>query len=236
MVDYIIIENNSQYRKIYKDIIDKTMFNNNILYQIYEYNKLNCNIAKEIIKNKNYKIYLVDINPKNQKIITNIVKNIRKYDLFGEIIFLYSNEILIEQLFKSIRKIYCLIEKIQGMREILKKELKNIINHYISCNKFFLLDKKGSIEVSLDSILYIYRETTERKLYVVTECGKFPVNLTISKALEKCDCNFKQIHRACIVNTNKVLLYNWNENYFILKNNKKVYMCSKKYKSNIKDV
>lgn len=232
MVEYIIIDSNAQYRKIYKEIIDKVMFKNNIIYQIGEYKKIDCNLGKEISKNCNYKIYLVDINNKTQKVITNVVKNIRRYDLYSEIIFLYSSDMILDTIYKSVRKIYCSIEKIQGMCDVLKKELTNIVNHYLHNNKFFLLDKKGNLKISLNSILYIYRETTERKLYVVTENNRYPLNLTITEALEKCDNSFKQIHRACIVNTRKIDVYNWNEHYFVLENNNKVFMCSKKYKDN----
>lgn len=231
MLEYIIIDSNIQYRRIYKEIIDKIMFNNNVIYQIKEYSKIDCNYGKESKENNN-KIYLIDINNKTQKVITNIIKNIRKNDLVSEIILLYPSELSIENIYKSVRKIYCSIEKIQGMCEVLKKELSKIVNNYILNNKFFLLDKKGNLKISLNSILYIYRETTERKLYVVTEYDKYPLNLTITEALEKCGRSFKQIHRACIVNTSKVIIYNWNEHYFVLDNNSKVFMCSKRYKEN----
>ena len=43
---------------------------------------------------------------------------------------------------------------------------------------------------------------------------------------------FIQVHRACLVNPNQVILYNYQEGYFVLKNNRKVFMCSKKYRDN----
>ena len=119
------------------------------------------------------------------------------------------------------------------MNERLKESLTEIIKSYTNDIKFFPLDKKGNKQVALDEILYIYRETIERKVYVITDRDKYPINISLNDSLKYCDTRFKQIHRACIVNTKKVSRYNWNENYFVLNDNQKVFMCSKKYKGSI---
>ncbi len=234
MIDYIVIESQKEYRKIYHEIIDNIMFKNNIVYDIKEENTIDLNNKFSITKNS-LKIYIINICLSNMKSIIKFVNKIREVDLNSEIIFISSDEIINNIILKKARKVYCIIDKMDNLRDKLKKELKNIIKCFINHNDFFPLDKKGDLELSLNSILYIYRETTERKLYVVTETNKYPVSLTLSEALTKCNNNFKQIHRACIVNTDKVILYNWNENYFILNNNEKVFMCSKKYKDIINE-
>lgn len=233
MIDYVIIDNDAKCRNIYKEIIKKIMFPEKIEYQIIEYSKIN-NETNDFIKNDNcYKIFLIDINSYNEENTIKFAQNIRNDDSKSEIIFFCSNEIINEKIYENIRKVYCIIDKIDDLKNTLKTELSNIVKSFISINIFFPLDKKGNLQVSLNNILYIYRETTERKLYVVTYHNKYPVNLCLSKALTLCNNYFKQIHRACIVNTQKVILYNWNENYFVLKNYEKVFMCSKKYKDTI---
>ena len=235
MIDYIIIDNDENYRNTYKEIIKKIMFKQNINYQIYEYTKNPKNIKIILSKNNIFKIYLIDICQNSEYYGINLAKKIRENDYLSEIIFIGSNDIIFEPVFNSVRKIYCIIDKIQGMKEKLKNELHNIVNNFMVVNKFFPLDKKGNMQISLNEILYIYRETTERKIYVVTNREKFPVNMSLVEALSKCDHNFKQVHRACIVNNNQVVFFNWQENYFILKNGSKVLLCSKKYKENVEN-
>lgn len=231
MIDYIIIDNDIKNRKKYKEVIECLMFNKNIIYQIKEYNQNKFDINN--ITSNNYKIYLIDISEETIYYGINIAKKIREQDPNSEIIFLGSLDIIFEPIFKSVRKIYCVIDKISTIKDRLREELNIIINNYLVINSFFPLDKKGNIQICQDDILYIYRETTERKLYIVTNRDKYPINMNLKEAIELCNEHLKQVHRACIVNTLKVSLYNWNENYFVLKNGTKVFMCSKNYKKNI---
>ena len=233
MINYIIIDNDFNARNIYKEVIKTIMFNKNIDYTIEEYNKTQNNINKILTYDHHYKIYLIDINSYSEYYGISIAKKIREKDNLSEIIFIGSKDIIFEPIFNSVRKIYCILEKIQGLKEKLKNELNFIVNHYINQNEFFSLDSKGNMQINTNDILYIYRETSERKTYIVTNYQKYPINLSLKDTLPKCNNNFKQIHRACIVNQNKVSLYNWNKNYFILDNGNQINMCSKKYKNNV---
>ena len=82
-------------------------------------------------------------------------------------------------------------------------------------------------------ILYIYRDTEDRKIIIVTTHNKFSVNLGIQETMDKLDSRFKIVHRACIANTDRVKKYNWSEKYFILDNGLKVDMLSKKYRKEV---
>ena len=82
-----------------------------------------------------------------------------------------------------------------------------------------------------DDILYLYRDTIERKIAIKTVNGNvFLVNKNINQIIEELDDRFIQVHRSCIVNKNRVNVYNWAGGYFILDTNEKVNMLSKKYK------
>ena len=59
------------------------------------------------------------------------------------------------------------------------------------------------------------------------------VNLGVQEVMNYLDARFKIIHRACIVNLDKIDEFNWNHGYFLLNNGEKIYMLSKKYKKEI---
>ena len=233
MIEYILIESEKECRDNYSDIINKIMQKEKIKYQIYEFNKYTSNLKTIIDERSCYKIYLLDVCLNSQTSGIDIAKYIRKSDLNSEIIFITNHDVMFESVFRTVQKVYCFIEKFQNANQKLKKVLDEIITSYVDQNKFFPIDKKGNTQIALNEILYIYRETAERKVYIVTNKGKYPTNLSLNDSLKFCDSYFKQIHRACIVNTKKVIFYNWNENYFLLNNNIRVLMCSKNYKNNI---
>ncbi len=233
MINYIIIENELKYCEAYKSIISKVMEKEQVKYTCQEFNQYNEKLNKVINDTNTFKIYLIDICLNSKKSGIDIAKEIRNIDFSSEIIFITSEDILFEMVFKSVHKVYTFISKHYKMEEILSHELEEIIYYYNQNTKFFLLDKKGDTKVAINEILYIYRETSERKVYVVTKNKKYPTCYNLKEIIELYGNYFIQIHRACLINPNQINMYNWLENYFILKNGKQVFMCSKKYKDNI---
>lgn len=51
-----------------------------------------------------------------------------------------------------------------------------------------------------------------------------------NQIIEDLDERFLQVHRSCIVNKDKVNVYNWAKGYFMLDTGEKVNMLSKAYK------
>ena len=228
MYHFVIIENEEKYRLIYKKIIKELMSKENLYYYINEFTKFNKKLEDFIKDNNTYNIYLIDIHLESKYTGIDIAKEIRKNDLNSDIIFISSQSIMFEAIFKNIPKVFCFISKYQNMEKNLTKSLKTIIYF----NKYMVLDKKGDLKISFKDILYIYRETTERKTYVVTCDDKYSTSLSLKDILLNYQDYFDQIHRACLINPRNIKIYNFIEGYFIAKKDK-VYMCSKKYKDNV---
>lgn len=227
MINYIIIENEEKYcnriKQIINNLMDKKDYHINVFYTLND--KL-----KEIINKELYKIYIIDFYLDSHINGIDIAKLIRNIDYESEIIFIGSQDILFETIFKNIPKVYTFLSKYSNLELTLTTELSQIINNYYNKTKYISLDKKGDIKLALNEILYIYRETVERKLYIVTKDNKYPICLSIKDIVDSYKNYFLQVHRACLVNPTYVVLYNYQEGYFLLKNNTKVFMCSKKYK------
>ena len=233
MLNYIIIENDQKYRDIYKSIINEIMNKSSLKYECQEFIEYSDKLNRIINDNSSFKIYLIDICLDSNKCGIDIANEIRKVDFKSEIIFITGQDFLFETVFKSVHKVYAFIYKHYKMEETLRKELEEIISYYARNMKFFILDKKGNNKVAIKDILYIYRETSERKVYVVTKSKKYPTYLNLRDILELYGKYFIQIHRACLINPKQIDMYNWADNYFVLKNGEQIFMCSKKYKDNI---
>lgn len=73
----------------------------------------------------------------------------------------------------------------------------------------------------------------ERKIIIQTDTNCFKLNLTMAEALSLLDTRFKTVHRACIVNTERVMKYNWSKGTFLLDTGEEVPLLSRKYKKEV---
>ena len=62
--------------------------------------------------------------------------------------------------------------------------------------------------ISLDDILYITKESIERKSIIKTDYSEFKLSKNLNEIAELLDDNFIQTHRACIVNKKRIASYN----------------------------
>ena len=91
------------------------------------------------------------------------------------------------------------------------------------------------LQLYLHSIRYIYRDKEDRKVVIVTDSSSFYINLGVKEILSMLDERFKMVHRSCIVNTDFVESYDWNNSVVILKDGTKVNYLSKKYKKDVQN-
>ncbi len=234
MIKYIVVEDEDFYKSKIINVIDKAMFNNNTAYEVLYFSECNYKLKKEIEDTSVEKVFILDIELKSKYSGLDIAKKIRSLDWDSEIIFITNHDNMFETVHRTIFKIFCFIEKFQNMEDRLENHLKIIIDKKHDNKKFIYSNNKIDMQIYLKDILYIYRDTTERKLVIKTTNNNFLVNLNLSVVLRKLDARFKQVHRACIVNTERVNLYNWGQGYFILDTKERVDMCSRNYKGAFK--
>lgn len=233
MIKFIIVDDELIYKKRIAKVIDKLMFLNNEAYDILTFDCYNSELKKQIEDLSIEKVYILDIELPGKYSGLDISKKIRSLDWDSEIIFITNHDKMFETVYRSVYKIFTFIEKFQNMDERLTADLKTIILKKYDNKKFIYTNAKIDVQIYLKDILYIYRDTTERKLVIKTTNNNFFVNLNISDIIERLDTRFKQIHRACIVNDDRVTLYNWSQGFFILDTKEIVNMCSKNYKDNV---
>lgn len=234
MIRFIIVDDEVDMQKRMKNIILKETFNLKEEIEIKYFNKYNDELQNIIDDQSIRTIYLLDVDL-NEKIDgISIALKIRKNDWNSEIIILTHHDDYFERVYRNIYKVLDFIEKHKNMEERLSSDIKDVINQDYDVNMFKYSTNQVDLQVYNKDILYIYRDTQKRKLVIVTTHNIFLINSTIKTILQKLDYRFKQVHRACIVNTKHVNLYKWNDGSFILDNNEEIFLLSKKYKNNIK--
>ena len=228
MIKFIIVDDDRDEISHIENLLNETVKEDK---KIIGFTKVSAALKKEIENPEERKVYILDIELGNKVSGINIAKMIRDNDWESEIIFITNHDKMFEIAHREVYAVFDFIEKFHDFDRKFKKDIKEILKRNFD-NKMFIY-KANNIELNIyyKTILYIYRDTEERKLIIVTDTNEYKVNLCIKEIFDYLDDRFKQCHRSCIVNTDRVQEKNYKEGYFIVDNEKigKVYMLSKKY-------
>lgn len=229
MIKFIIVDDEIKWIDEYEKIINDVAFNSNKQYEIKKYEKYDEDLHKLILDNSEQKIYLMDLDLDNKHTGMDILREIREEDWDSEIIVLTNHDRMFETVHKEIYKTFDFIEKFDNFEVRLRKDLKKIISKKYDTDKFIYNNNKISLQIYLKDIIYVYRDTVDRKLVIKTTNNQFIVNMPINEMMEKLDDRFIQCHRSCIINDERIVEKNYAQGYFVTDTGEKVDMLSRKY-------
>ena len=232
MINYIVVEDNPLHRKRIEEIINKYMLENDSDYKIRSFEKRTTELDNYIKSENDNNIYVLDFELPNSNAI-DISKYIRTVDWKSPIIVFTAHGGMALETFKQRLQILDFVNK-QYEDEKNLFELFDICFEQLNLRKSLKYKYKGTdYNIEFDKIYYIYRETFERKTYIVTKNKKYMTNFGIKDLLKKLDNNFVVSHRACIINMNKVRALCWNEGKIVFIDDQEIYFLSKKNKKEI---
>lgn len=233
MIKFVIVEDEDVYIKKIKEIIDKIKYKIDEEIKTIEFKSMNNELLSTIRSNDTRTIYILDIELKNSKSGIEIASLIRENDWDSEIIFITNHDKMFETAHRSVYEVFDFIEKYYNLEKRLTKDLKVILSKNVDKKVFTYKGRNIDLQVYLHSIKYIYRDKDDRKLIIVTDNASFAVNLGVKEMFEKLDDRFKIVHRSCIVNADKVALYDWSNLKIIMDDGTKVNYLSKKFKKGL---
>lgn len=230
MIKFIIVEDEEKWIKEYERIINDILFKTDREYEINKFQKYNKELKEIIHDNSEPKIYLMDLQLNNKQDGMEILREIREEDWDSEIIVLTNHDRMFESVHKEIYKTFDFIEKFVDLEKRLKKDIKKIISKKNDYGKFVYKTRKIELQIYLKDIMYIYRDTVDRKLVIKTTNNEFIVNLAMKEMQTMLDERFKMSHRSCLINEDRIVEKNYVEGYFITDTGETVDMLSKKYR------
>ena len=234
MIKFVIVEDNAKNVNTIKEIINKEKYRIDTEVKTFEFKGYNRQLASLISNPDEKTIYILDIELENSKSGIEIASIIRENDWDSEIIFITNHDKMFETAHRSVYEVFDFIEKYHDLEKRLTKDIKTILNKNIDKRMFTYKGRNIDLQLYLNSIKYIYRDKGERKVVIVTDKSSFSINLGVKEILEQLDDRFKIIHRSCIVNTDKVSIYDWNNSKIIMSDGSEVSYLSKKYKKEVK--
>lgn len=235
MINFIICDDHKFIRTNVDKVIDKVMMKNSNAYKKHIFDDYNEEFIKTMNKKMASKIYILDIETESNSGII-IANKLRKNDIDAIIIFLTSHEELVYEILKE--QLMCLTFISKKGNYI--KDLENAIKRSIE-----MVGKKQAIRfrhqgmiytIPLKDILYITRDSVERKCLIVTAYGEFYNPINLNELALKLNDDFIQTHRACYANKEHFKNINISENKIVFDNNMEISMISETYKKEVIEV
>ncbi len=229
MINFIVCDDNKNILNKVKKIIENTMMNNDVGYEIHlfsDYDAKFLELVKEKIPNK---IYILDIETPTSSGI-DIARKIRNIDYNSIIIFLTAHEELGYTILQKEFLFLSFINKYDNYEPKLSKVLKTALKK-VNSNQMLKYNKNGIIyTIPLDDILYITRDSVERKCVIKTDYLEVLISKQLNEIKQELSDNFVFSHRSCIVNKNRVRVADINHHIIKFDNGETISMVSRIYK------
>lgn len=233
MINFIICDDKKEFIDEIVNTIDTVMMKNSEAYEKHIYRKYDESFMKIIDNNLSWKIYILDIEVKDKSGI-DIARKIREKDIESMIVFITAYyEKYIQEILKSKFMFLDFINK----QNDYKTELNSTIEYALKNikKKNIIRFKSNSIIYTLgtNDILYICRGK-DRKCTIKTTFNEFTVSKTLLELYELLDENFVYSHRACIVNMDKIKVYNKKEHTILFDTGDQIGLVSNRFRMKCK--
>ena len=232
MVNFIICDDDKKYRDLVKNVVTDYMMKNELEYKLYVFDDYGSEFMDIVNKKLSFKVYILDIETPTRSGI-DIARIIRNKDVDSVLIFLTGHQELGQIVIKNEFLFLSFINKFDNcethLRTAIDKSLK-----ILKTRKTIKFKDGGTIyNICLDDILYITKDSVERKCIVKTDYTTFRINKTLTELSEILTDNFVKTHRACIVNKSRIVAYNKPKREIIFDNNETVDLVSGKYEKEL---
>lgn len=233
MIRFVIYDDQKEFCKKYVETINKVMMKNKNEYVIEEFNSYSKKF-ETLIQDSSTKIYILDIEIPKSKSGIDVAKLIRVKDWNSLIIMITSHTELGYEALKAQIMLLDFICKFNSSDNHLFASLNKAIN-MVDEKKIITFETNNIYHrIFLDDILYVYKDTVDRKCIIKTTFSEFIINMTLSELLENLDSRFYLSHRGCAVNTSRIDSVNWKIPKIVFDNKESCDMVSRDKKKGLK--
>lgn len=232
MIDFIICDDSVKVVNDVVNIINKVMINNNTHYKTHKFFDFDDRFMRLVNSSSNCKIYILDIETPTRSGI-DVARKIRSKDKNSVIIFLTAHDELGLIVLKSCLNFLTFISKFDEYETKLTQALDEALN-LVSVRKSIVFLEHGiKYNILMNSILYVTRDTIERKTIIKTDSNEYRIYMPLEKINILAKKHFKKTHKSCLVNMDRVEKIDGNRNLITFDNGMVIDLLSKKYKKEV---
>ncbi len=228
MINFIICDDILKDRKMIEKIISKYMMKNKLEYKTHIFDDYDDKFLEIVNKKLPFKIYILDIEAPTRSGI-DIARIIRHKDVDSVLIFLTGHQELGNVVMKHDFIFLSFINKFDNCENRLTKSIDKALKMFKIKQTIRFKDNGILYSIPLDDILYITRDSIERKCIIVTDYNEFKVGKNLNELEKMVNDNFIKTHRACLINKKRVVSYNKSKRIATFDNGTKTYLISTRF-------
>lgn len=232
MLNFIICDDHKVIRENVVKVVHEVMMRNKIGYNTHVFEDYDKEFIKTMKSKMTSKIYILDIEAPSGSGI-DIARIIRQRDIESVIIFLTSHDELGYTILKSQFMCLTFISKFDNYIGNLKSALKKAIKIAGSKQAIRFKDQGVLYTIPLSDILYITRDSVERKCIIKTDYNIFKINKQLNEINDSLNNSFIQSHRACIVNIERIISVDSRNRIITFDNGETTDLLSLNYKKDL---
>ncbi len=207
MLNFIICDDIRKDREMIESIVSKYMMKNQLEYKTHVFKDYDDKFLKIVNEKMPFKIYILDIETPTRSGI-DIARIIRHKDVDSVLIFLTGHEELGNIVIKNDFVFLSFINKFDNCENRLIKALDKSLKMF-KVRKIIRFKDNGILySIPLDDILYITRDSIDRKCIIVTDYNEFKIGKNLNQIEEMLNDDFVKTHRACLMNKKRITSFN----------------------------
>ena len=232
MINFIICDNYVSAKHI-KTVVDSYMMNYDIEVKYHLFINNNDMFKEEVQKINGLKVYILnddkeegikkskfirkELDDWNTPIILTTIHNESNNKVIGNGLFLFDY-----------------LSKKNFFERKLKEDLNHIMKYYDNRNKCLTYEYNKIIKkIDFKDIDMVIKEKDSKKCIIKTNFGDYYILESISSMTKKLDERFIKISRSCIVNIEKIIEYDINNNKLTFENGVVSFETSRDYKKKV---
>lgn len=232
MIDFVICDDNLKIVNEAAAVVNRVMISNNMNYKINKFTDFDDKFMNIMNNSSNYKIYILDIDMPSHSGI-DIARKIRSKDKNSAIIFLTGHEELGFVVLKGCLNFLTFISKYDDYNRNLEEAVIEALNTLAAKQAIEFVEHGVKYCLLLNSILYVTRDTFERKTIIKTDSNEYKVYIPLEKFNMLTKDRLTKTHKSCLVNMNRVEKLDANHNLITFDNGLVIDLLSNKYKKEL---
>ena len=231
MLEFVICDDEAKILNGVVKIIKEAMQKHNYLYNIITFEDYDAKFENYLNNNRKSVIYILDIEMPSESGIS-VARRIRNTDKNSIVIILTSHHETADEIYKGRLNILTFISKRDRCEENLMLSIDEAIEYLKDGNDLLLFQELGNdYAIPYKDILYIKKDG--RKTLIKTVLSDYEVYISLDKLKSLLPANFKQSHRACIINMNRVSKISYTKRMIYFDNNTSIDYIGDKYKGEL---
>ena len=207
MINFIVCDDEEKYRILVDKVITAYMMKNQIDYQIHMFKDYDKTFMSMVTNKLSFKVYILDIETPTRSGI-DVARIIRNKDVDSVIIFLTGHQELSQIVIKNEFLFLSFINKFDDCEKRLEGAIEKSLKVLKAKQTIRFKDSGIIYTIALDDILYVTKDSVDRKSIIVTDYSEFKLNKSLGDIYKMLNENFIQTHRACLVNKKRIVSYN----------------------------